>query len=248
MHLTRPKPDALQELFLRDMVLQAANNQDRLNRTLADDWAHKPWHYGKAVARETMEILDHTKWEWWKHKDAGAMWTGEQRRAIHMELCDILHFGLSSIIKSKTDPAYLVTAFEAAHANNGSHESWRTMELHMGVLAFDGLVYDRFCVDAFARLCLAAGLDLDVLLVYYFAKTALNEFRWANGYKEKTYVKLWSFPEQEEKREDNDYLCDFLEDAIDSVGALEMLQSVTSGGFSDNVHHHLRVLYANIVR
>lgn len=230
----------------RQIVLAAFENQDILNKKLAEDWQEKGWPFFRAIWREAAEGFDHINWEWWKHAEPGSALSKAARQQIAIELADIFHFGLSSDIvqyKGKLGEVtdYYVRCFELAQAER------KDLEEHLELLIVDSILCKSFNVKKFAHACKAIGLSLGGLMGYYFGKTALNEFRWANGYKEKTYKKMWKLPGIDTAVEDNVVLADVIDNQLASCKDIESFwYSIKLGHFIRNVNDSMQALYGTI--
>ncbi len=96
---------------------------------------------------------------------------------------------------------------------------------------------------AFARLCVNADLPLDGLLVLYFAKNTLNQFRWDNGYQTGTYRKMWLTADpQAPAVEDNVILGQGLTAYVESAGD-RMLAYVNDGVMQLHLYDFLNRRY-----
>jgi dimeric dUTPase (all-alpha-NTP-PPase superfamily) len=174
--------------------------QDGINNKINPQWmmAGNPWH--RAIWTECAEMMDHVGWKWWKKQQP-------DMEQIHLELVDIFHFGLSDLI---------VKHGSTKEACDAAIASYREIEESAGVdhVAKDqvlGLIEDfasaaltrkAFSPSAFAELCHAVELGGDQLYRKYVGKNVLNSFRQDHGYKDGSYVKIWS------GREDNDWLAE----------------------------------------
>lgn len=229
------------------LVLSAFANQDRLNRILADDWATKGWPYFRAIWREAAEGFDHIAWEWWKNADPTAPISTSQRQQIAIELADMLHFGLSSdIVQYKGDlteiSLYYVRCFDLAQATRTD------LEDQLELLIVDAILCKSFNVKKFSRACKALGLGLTELMGYYFGKTALNEFRWANGYKEKTYKKMWRLTNDSPAVEDNIFLAQTVESVVAAYPSIEAFaEACRNGLYVGNVKALMQQTYNQVV-
>lgn len=167
--------------------------QDQLNkRTIGDDWVDEEQDFLLAAGMEAAEAIDHHGWKWWK---AGT----PDMDQLRMELVDILHFVLSDTIRiDLTDELYRDFPVLALHKNlpyilkRLAAECFADSDLNQ-------VVY--FLYAAFK----AAGMSSDEIFKLYVGKNVLNAFRQNNGYKEGTYIKVWS------GKEDNEYLTQILE-------------------------------------
>lgn len=169
--------------------------QDQLNkRTIGDDWVNGKQDFLLAAGIEAAEAIDHHGWKWWKANTP-------DMDQLRMELVDILHFVLSDAIRCElTDELYREFPTLASHKNllftlkRLAGECFNDMDLNQ-------VVY--FLYAAFK----AAGMSSDEIFKLYVGKNVLNAFRQNNGYKEGTYIKVWS------GKEDNEYLTQILETA-----------------------------------
>lgn len=241
---------------LAHLVGEAFSNQRELNNVLNPKWADQGWAYYRAVWREAAEIFDHTNWAWWSAATYNQPLSDAQTGEVHIELCDILHFGLSLDIvnhvqggRSTLDKgADYVDAFEMAKTYSG------TLEEAVEGLMIDALLIREFNVKKFAQACRAVGLSLTHLMCYYFAKTALNQFRWANGYKlpkddPNKYVKMWKLPTRQKAVEDNTVLIELMEEEVSLFkGQDDLIEHVSRGALGSNLYLRLGQLYAIIER
>lgn len=88
--------------YLTAIMLAVVQNQHELNKRQHPDWINTTRNYGFAVAKECMELADHTNWNWYgKHSsDFERSLTPQQLLDIHVELSDIFHFGVSQMIRT----------------------------------------------------------------------------------------------------------------------------------------------------
>ena len=174
--------------------------QHGINSKINAAWvqAENPWY--RAIWTECAEMMDHVGWKWWKKIEPDV----EQ---IHLELVDIFHFGLSELIvaNGSLDAARgaAQTAYQAIEAasQSGRTEADHVLKLVEG-FASATLTTRSFAADSFAELCVAVGLGGDQLYRKYVGKNVLNTFRQDHGYKDGSYVKIWS------GREDNEWLAE----------------------------------------
>lgn len=97
--------------------------------------------------------------------------------------------------------------------------------------------------DMLVELAEHTGLGLQGLIGRYFAKNTLNIFRAANGYKEKTYIKLWG-----DGKEDNYYLNQLAIPQLAGLGFPELLVALRNGTWQDALFTELDGLYLNVLR
>lgn len=209
-------------------VVAALHAQDTLNMRLHKQWHLQGWPYYRAAWTEMTEAIGHLNWFWWKQGTFGKEPSSEQRAQLHMELVDVLHFGLSMDViqarKHSTDD----TGFEAflhrkaAYAVQCFNVPSEPIPLVEGMETY--ICYTvrskEFEVRQFADVCLSAGLTMPQLLVMYFAKQTLNKLRWNNGYDltkndPDAYVKMWpSTANRKLLAEDNVHLVEVLDSAL----------------------------------
>lgn len=174
--------------------------QHGINSKINATWvqAGNPWY--RAIWTECAEMMDHVGWKWWKKVEPNV----EQ---IHLELVDIFHFGLSELIVANgsvdgaRDAAHAAYQAIEAASHSGKREAGQLLELIEG-FASATLTTQSFAAHSFAELCVAAGLRGDELYRRYVGKNVLNTFRQDHGYKDGSYVKIWS------GREDNEWLAE----------------------------------------
>ena len=88
-------------------------------------------------------------------------------------------------------------------------------------------------LNAFFDCMNAVDMNFEDMFLWYIGKNALNVFRQRNGYKQGTYIKIWS------GREDNEYLTDYL-------GTLAKLdQGFDPETLFDDVLNHMQNTYAS---
>ena len=182
--------------------------QAGMNARVDPDWVAARYPYLRAVAIEGAEAIEHHGWKWWKkqHRDLPQ---------LQMELIDIWHFILSEILlrhaDSDSEPVdELMADLAAAQVD--------------AVISLDGERYDLAALDllgklellialsvvrrielaVFAAIMADCAMDWTELYRQYVGKNVLNMFRQDRGYKEGTYLKVWS------GREDNEHLVDII--------------------------------------
>lgn len=195
-----------------EVVIKAAlKNQDRLNCTLHTDWARKGWKYYRAIWTECGEAMNHGNWMWWKTSRFGLSPDATQMANIHLELVDILHFGLSlTMISDGLRDEQLTKSAQLIVDHWKDSEGGRFTEMQDGTfVALESVaaaaIRNKFMdYNAFFQAVRSTALTFEQLMGLYFAKTALNNFRWARGYARGEYVKMWRYGAG--KVEDNQYL------------------------------------------
>jgi hypothetical protein len=169
--------------------------QDSMNCKVHPQWREQGYEWHRAIWVECAELMDHYGWKWWKKQQPDI----EQ---VKLELIDIWHFGLSSLLVRADSIPALVNTLQSALRQQYAVQDFRT-ELETFV---QGVLNSRvFEMPAFVRLMAAAKLDFDALYCGYVGKNVLNFFRQDHGYKDGSYVKNWA------GREDNEHLVELME-------------------------------------
>jgi hypothetical protein len=151
--------------------------QEELNTFQDPNWKELKWDFSLAITMEAAEGLESHGWKWWKNQP-------EDIGNCRMELVDIWHFMLSEVIRdySQQVPIQLWVAglLETNYIPNYNPiYCWKTLMQHQSYRAFNAL--RRYY-----------GLGDTELARLYFAKAELNRLRSYNGYKEGTYIKIWT--------------------------------------------------------
>ncbi|MER2493770.1 dUTP diphosphatase [Catenovulum sediminis] len=178
--------------------------QDKMNAKVNPDWVAVKSPFLRAVVIEAAEAIEHHGWKWWKKQDCDL----EQ---LQMELVDIWHFILSAIlIKHEgnqekalqdvfTDLETSTVQFDGQTYTYHNLSLLQKLELMIGLAAAK-----RYDLGLFSALLADCQMQWDDLYAQYVSKNVLNFFRQDNGYKEGTYVKIWS------GREDNEHLVEIM--------------------------------------
>lgn len=242
---------------LLNCVLKALKTQDELNTRLDADWPNQGWPYYRAAWTEMAEAVGHLNWFWWKQGTYGMGPSAGQLKQLHMELVDILHFGLSMMLLNESG--------QGATANSGvvknraeilmqSFLRYSTLEepskhLASGMEQFISatIASEKFEMVRFASVCQSSGLSLEALLVMYFGKCALNKFRWSHGYNlpkddPNVYIKMWLTTYG--LVEDNVVLSEILESLTARTSTSdELLDTITTGRYEQFVYDRLAERY-----
>ena len=201
--------------------------QDQLNSRIRSDWYEARFRWTRAILVESIELLDHLGWKWWKKQDPD--W--DQAR---MELVDIWHFILSDALAATgghieaavhqlnrkfKEPEYMVpTAYVISDL--------RHLDTRETIEAFAGLAATGYVSHtAFEMLCTQVQLPASELDLLYRSKNVLNLFRQAHGYKEGTYIKTWM------GQEDNEVLTNLIRTRPDAT--VEQLMSKLESIYSN---------------
>lgn len=250
-----------QHSLLADAIRNAFMNQDATNCKVKDasgiavggEWKSKGWPYYRASWTEAAEAINHINWFWWKTGKYLAPLTVEEMSEVHMELCDILHFMLSQDLVYFSDHPKKIGAQEARvqeyinafqEAENGRNRGIE-YELEDFIVVTILSKATLSPVKQFARACAAANLSVEGLLLHYSGKSALNEFRWNNGYNQKTYIKMWNpTPDLTEPAEDNTFLSEILRKVLKRTPKDQVLSAIVDGTAVDGIKTRLAELYS----
>ena len=184
--------------------------QDGMNKKVNPDWvaANNNWH--RAIQVEAVEAIEHHGWKWWKKQNC-------DMAQLRMELVDIWHFILSTVIQN-TRGSIRFSTIEMISELNLSQKSVQ-FDNQYYILAKMSLVEKldlmvglsaakRTSLALFDSLLSDCGMSWVELFKQYTGKNVLNVFRQDYGYKAGTYIKIWN------GREDNEHLVEVL-DIID---------------------------------
>lgn len=182
------------------------NLQHKLNTIVDTEWITKKFPYLRAAFVESAEALDHYGWKWWKQQKPNIP-------QVQIEISDILHFYLSDILLSSSGNIASAQAImleecqfdtkDIAVGFNSYNLSETDTPTLFELLAATSILRQR-SLPIFQELMKRNDLNWRSLYSAYLSKNILNIFRQDNGYKEGTYIKIWS------GREDNEHLHDIM--------------------------------------
>lgn len=218
---------------LRSLWEAALTQQDRLNAVLDEDWKVGGKPYFKAFAKEASEIMDHQGWEWWKPAKAS-------RQQVVVELADMLCFGLSHCIATGQEDAAL-RKFLGSHIPLAEAASDVEQDIAIGDVIQAALATRSIPWIEYGKLLNRLGVSRFEVLKAFFAKVALNHFRWANGYREGAYVKMWTDGDGA-RREDNEFLWGYIGE-WEEVDATSMYEAMIAGTFTDSLLAGMQAAY-----
>lgn len=204
--------------------------QDQINTQVNPDWKTANQDWLTAIFVESGEGTTSYGYKWWK-KETPDM------DNVRLEIVDIWHFFMSHFIEvyerrtnSLAERMHQTFSEPFESLNTPFNEIMRYLNAELTM----HLYYDAWC--SFAYLCDKAELSWDQLYSTYIGKNALNSFRANNGYKEGTYLKIWSKPDSEHIREDNYFLMEYLK-TVD----LTQVESLY-----DNAYNYLQSTYRTV--
>lgn len=205
---------------MQAQILTMLTLQDSMNCKVHPQWREQGYEWHRAIWVECAELMDHYGWKWWKKQQPDA----EQ---VRLELIDIFHFGLSSLLAKNLPDEQLVNTLEAALRVQYAKQDFRTVLESFVQITLNQRAFD---LVAFVQLMAAADLDFDALYCGYVGKNVLNFFRQDHGYKEGSYIKNWA------GREDNEHL-------VDLMASLD----AASKNFKDDLYAGLSQRYRELV-
>lgn len=211
---------------IKELIRKMFEKQNELNiHTNGADWkTNKDLKWYRAIWTECAELLDYTNWKWWRKQDVSF-------KDIEMEVIDIWHFAMSDMMSVHS----METCIEKTYSHFESEfESQGKVSLEMiqkRTETFAGwiLINYEFSLDSFIKLCSCLNMGIDDIYKLYMGKNVLNKFRQDNGYKQKTYIKIWN------GQEDNIYLMKFLENI-----------EVIDNDFEEKIYRNLETTYNNL--
>lgn len=184
---------------MKQKLLAMLQMQNEMNSRVHPSWRDQQYEWYRAIWVECAELMDHYGWKWWKKQSP-------DRDQVVLELIDIWHFGLSSLLQAGASDEQIVDRLDAAMVALVPDQSFCS---DVEIFTQHTLANRQFDPQLFNRLLCHMDISLDCLYRSYVGKNVLNFFRQDNGYKEGSYQKLW------DGREDNHHLVEVL-DLLDS--------------------------------
>lgn len=197
--------DLLEKLFINQNTLNIkAYDAAWVERALAGDF-----DYPLAAGFEIIEFGNSwNKWNWWTKADSISTY---HKLNMCVELVDALHFIASDLLvqfNGDVTTAYneCATHLAAVHRTfpvfKSDKEETRyitsrikSLMVYAGTAASRELDPQRAVqalVSLYQLAIHACGLDFSKFFTMYMAKSALNQFRQDNGYRQKQYTKVWA--------------------------------------------------------
>lgn len=187
---------------MRQKLLAMLQLQDEMNTRVHPAWREQGYEWYRAIWIECAELMDHFGWKWWKKQSP-------DREQVVLELIDIWHFGLSSLLQVESSVDAIADQLERAMTATAPKQDFRE---DVETFVQQILTSRKFDPALFNQLLCHMDISLDQLYRSYVGKNVLNFFRQDKGYKEGTYVKVW------QGCEDNMHLVEILE-VLDSGSA-----------------------------
>lgn len=175
--------------------------QDEINRVVTEDWKQQGYPWYRAAMVESIEMLEHFGFKWWKKQTP-------DMAQVQLELVDIWHFMLSHYLEQSDSLESLADLLSPSELHKSNSDDLRALiDTFVGELASK----KHFNTDVFYNMLSVTGLSFDDLYLQYIGKNTLNRFRQHNGYKDGSYVKIW------DGLEDNEVLFQILADINDNI-------------------------------
>ncbi|MFM7810848.1 MAG: dUTP diphosphatase [Acinetobacter junii] len=215
-------------MFTENQMKLMLQMQHEMNTLIDANWVQNQNPFMLAAALEMGEAIEHYGWKWWKKQTP-------DMNQVKMEMADIWHFMLSQIyLDLQNFPNDIVINDfldvpmneRAFNADTCIQDYKLLSDLSLMQLLMGSFTLSIVNVPVFLHLCNRFGLSSEDLFKLYVGKNVLNEFRQHNGYKEGTYIKVWSL------REDNEYLTDIMNNV-----------KLDSENLKDDVYQALRAAY-----
>ena len=168
--------------------------QDAMNSKVNPDWRQANSEWYRAIWTECAEMLDHYGWKWWKHQQPDL-------DQVKLELVDILHFAISDYLLKQASNLQIAEQILNELSIESKIEDIRAA---IEAMALTTIQNKSMHFAIFANLMFLLEMDFDQLYRLYVGKNVLNFFRQDNGYKDGSYIKVWS------GREDNEHLSELL--------------------------------------
>lgn len=173
-------------MLTKKLVTSMFELQRRLNERVNPNWKNAGNDWSLAIIAECVELVDQIGWKWWKHQPRAPL------TQIHLEVVDIWHFVMSAIIEADgVDSATEYILDEPDCENDPVDDGNRAIQRAKWLIVAATLYPPHKWLAEFFGLMRSVRLSSNDLYNLYMAKTALNLFRWENGYKEGSYIKDW---------------------------------------------------------
>jgi dimeric dUTPase (all-alpha-NTP-PPase superfamily) len=172
----------------KNQITQMLSMQDAMNSRVSETWRDNNYQWYRAIWVECAEMLDHHGWKWWKHQEIDIA-------QVQLELVDIFHFGLSLRLMTGDSIEDISQTLATELSQNSGEQDFK---ISLEALASKALSHKAFDALALADCMRLMSMDLNELFRQYVGKNTLNFFRQDHGYKEGSYIKIWSGGEDNE--------------------------------------------------
>ena len=189
-------------------VLQMLELQQELNdATNGVNWENgitkngKKIDWRRCIYLESAELIESYPWKHWKNIDASPDYEN-----IKIEIVDIWHFVMSEALRIYRvenlglieDIATMVTEMEGFESFQQEEKS-QELDNYEQIALVEDMMKILFCnadinalIISFLTMSSKLNLKLPELYKLYVGKNILNKFRQDNGYKDGSYIKIWS--------------------------------------------------------
>ena len=184
----------------------------KLQQQLNDDTNGEGWESGftkngklidwrRCSYLECAELIESYPWKHWKNIDASPDYDN-----IKIEAVDIWHFVMSQVLQEYNQKElgdietlsqniisisnYSEFTKPSIVTNRNYYEQIEVVENLMRILFEKGTI--ESLIEAFIEVAIQSNLDIDSLYQLYIGKNILNKFRQDHGYKDGSYIKIWS--------------------------------------------------------
>ncbi len=150
---------------------------------------------------ECAELIESYPWKHWKDIEASPDYDN-----IKIEAVDIWHFIMSQALKEyrqkglgdiealsqmiQSTQNYNSFTRASTPTTRNYYEQIEIVEKLMGILFARGSI--ESLIEAFIEVAIQSNLNIDTLYQLYIGKNILNKFRQDHGYKDGSYIKIWS--------------------------------------------------------
>ena len=230
-----------------NLFTEICSMQNELNIYLNPKWKTANYDFRLAASQELSELIDHLPWKWWKAAKEVDM------AQAKLEVVDITHFIIADLLKYFERPelvARMILDTETAYEQAKRDKIVKLVVSDRLATNFDGSVNGRisesksfdeiikrtfklqarlvncssiYLPDVLIELWDLYDLELKEIAKIYFSKNTLNMFRYENGYREGTYIKIWPNQNIQQSYSENDTANYIRLDAEDNV----VLHSIT---------------------
>lgn len=169
----------------------------------------------RCIYLESAELVESYPWKHWKNIDAKVDYEN-----VKIELVDIWHFVMSEMLrvnKIEGDKLSIEELAKKAEQIISSIEANKEEDYYKQIESIESFIKELFCnfnldnfIKSYFELNIKLGLNFDELYKLYIGKNILNQFRQENGYKDGSYIKVWS------GKEDNVVMQEIL-DNLDNI-------------------------------
>jgi dimeric dUTPase (all-alpha-NTP-PPase superfamily) len=184
----------------------------QLQQSLNDTTNGKNWEEGvtqngkqidwrRCIYLEGAELIDSYPWKHWKNIDASPDYEN-----IKIEIVDIWHFVMSEALRvykvnERGSIHELTTTISTMlHFRSFADESKRSdLDYYAQIAVVEDMLRIAFCdkdinslIASFFIVSSRLNLKLPELYKLYIGKNILNKFRQEHGYKDGSYIKVWS--------------------------------------------------------